>query len=34
MATVEECNPDTEEWEDWYDEDGLDYENTEQNDFV
>jgi len=34
MATVEEYNPDTEEWEDWYDKEGLDYENTEQKDFV
>lgn len=33
MATVEEYNPDTEEWEDWYDEEGLDYKYTEQDDF-
>jgi hypothetical protein len=34
MATVEEYNPDTGMWEDWYDEEGLDYEDTEQKDFV
>ena len=33
MATVEEFNPETEEWEDWYDEDGLDYEDTKQTSF-
>lgn len=32
-ATVEEYNPDTGMWEDWYDEEGLDYEDTEQTDF-
>lgn len=34
MAIVGEYNPDTEEWEDWYDEEGLDYQDTEQKDFV
>ena len=34
MATVEEYNPDTGMWEDWYDEEGLDYKGTEQKDFV
>lgn len=33
MATVEEYNPDTGMWEDWYDEEGLDYGDTEQTDF-
>lgn len=33
MATVEEFNPETKEWEDWYDEDGLDYEDTKQTNF-
>ena len=32
-AFVEEYNPDTDEWEDWYDEEGLDYKETEQDDF-
>jgi len=34
MATVEGYNPDTGMGEDWYDEEGLDYKNTEQQDFV
>jgi len=33
MATVEGYNPDTGMWEDWYDEEGLDYEDTEQDNF-
>lgn len=33
MATVEEYNPSEEEWQDWYDEEGLDYKETEQRDF-
>lgn len=34
MATVEEYNPDTSMWHGWYDEEGLEYEDTEQKDFV
>lgn len=34
MATVEEYNPNEEEWQDWYDDEGLDYQDTEQDDFV
>lgn len=34
MATVEEYNPNEEEWQDWYDEEGLSYGATEQKDFV
>lgn len=33
MATVEWYNPDTDEWEDWYDDEGLDYRETLQDDF-
>lgn len=34
MATVEEFNAESGEWEDWMDEEGLGYDETEQNDFV
>ena len=33
IATVEQYNPDAEEWEDWYDDEGLDYRETLQDDF-
>lgn len=33
MASVEWYNSDTGEWEDWYDDEGLDYRETLQDDF-
>lgn len=34
MASVEWYNSDTGEWEDWYDDEGLDYRETLQEDFT